>query len=393
MVLRLVLRDTLSHSWSSSATASCLRRSTSLKYSVGSSHGLLSFSSLKKTTLPMHAIGFLGVRNESTVVEGATNAVDSTTMSAAVSAVAETAADKIGYFESIGLAQSWVWPTDLCLHALEYAHHYTGLPWWATIVVVGGAVRLMLVPIIFKSFEQNMRMKVIRPQLNRMQEEVRSTTDPRQRLLVQRRISKYMKLNGVKMYQTFVGPLLQLPVAYGFFMSISKLAEVPIDGFLTGGALWFTNLAEPDPYLGLSAISALTMFTTFSMGGETGNMSSFSPRIQQIMKFGPALGMFAMGLYYSSANVLYFAVAGFISLFQAVFMRTAAFRKLMGISDELHMKSYVMSQQAQSSEKGIMDRYKEAWSSAQKQAEEKVNRAEAQGKKNTMPMPVKRLQK
>lgn len=304
-------------------------------------------------------------------------------------------ASEIGYFESLGLAQGWFWPTDFALHALEYVHVYTGWQWWATIVALGVASRLVVLPLTFKSFAMNMKLKVVKPIMSKLQAELKNAPNAAEKAVIQLRIRKLTKMYGISMPVIFGGALVQVPIAYGFFVAISKMAAVPVAGLTTEGALWFQNLAISDPYLGLSVLSAASMYAGFKMGGDMGNASTMSPTMRTVMTYVPPAMMMGMGLWYSAANVLFFVVTGFLSMCQTIFMKTALFRRLMGISDDLYMKSLVSDQAA--AKTSISEQYKNMWNNAKEQAEEKASRRNAPAPRPVaapvMPVRVKKIKR
>ncbi|KAK9449058.1 60Kd inner membrane protein-domain-containing protein [Limtongia smithiae] len=347
--------------------------------------GVRPFISVNARALPLSSLrpqNFLlrQVRSKSDIASAAATAATTvtstnpdavTTAASTLDVLAQTVPpDQIGYLQSLGLAQTWYWPSDVAAHMLEYVHVYTGLPWWSTIIVAAIGSRLIVLPLMLKSFEMNLRLKAIRPALNLLQAQTQKATNPQERVIASMRSRKLLQMNGVSMPLVFIGAVTQIPIAYGFFVALSSMSGIPVDGMTTGGALWFTNLAIPDPYLGLSLISGASLFVGFKMGGEMGSMSNLSPVMRTVMTYAPPAGMLLMGLWYSSANVLFFVVAGIMSMLQTMFCRSAFFRRMMGIPEEVYMQSFVNDKQQAS--KSITEQYKDMWNTAKKQAEDKA---------------------
>ena len=147
----------------------------------------------------------------------------------------------IGYLNSIGLAQTWHWPADIIQHTLEYVHVYTGLPWWGTICTVTLLVRLAMFPLYVKSSDTIARNSRIKPELDKVTKELMATTDMADGQRVALRRKKLLSDNGIK-NRWLAAPMLQLPVAIGFFNGLRSMANFPVDGFANQGELWFHDL-------------------------------------------------------------------------------------------------------------------------------------------------------
>lgn len=236
----------------------------------------------------------------------------------------------IGYLNSIGLAQSWHWPSDIIQHALEYVHVYTGLPWWGTICTVTVLVRLLMFPIYLKSSDTIARNSMIKPELDAITKKLMSTTDlaEGQKIALKRR--KLLSDNGIK-NRWLAAPMLQLPIAIGFFNALRSMANFPVDGFTNQGTAWFNDLTMADPYLGLQIITASVLMSFSRLGGETG-AQQFSGPMKRFFIILPLVSIPAT-MKLSSAVVLYFAVNGTFSVLQTLLLRNKWFRKQMKIAD------------------------------------------------------------
>ncbi|KAK5781260.1 hypothetical protein RI543_001307 [Arxiozyma heterogenica] len=236
----------------------------------------------------------------------------------------------IGYLNSIGLAQTWHWPADIIQHALEYVHVYTGLPWWGTICTVTVLVRLLMFPIYLKSSDMIAKNSKIKPQLDKITKQLMNTTDlaEGQKIALKRR--KLLSDNGIK-NRWLAAPMLQLPIAIGFFNALRSMANFPVDGFTNQGIAWFNDLSMTDPYFGLQIITASVLMSFSRLGGETG-AQQFSGPMKRFFIILPLVSIPAT-MKLSSAVVLYFAVNGTFSVLQTLLLRNKWFRKKMNIAD------------------------------------------------------------
>lgn len=231
--------------------------------------------------------------------------------------------DQIGYLQSIGLAQGWG-PTAMVESFLELTHVYTGLPWWATIVASTVLIRLAMVPIYIKSSAAMAKMAKVKPQLDVIMDEIKNG-DNEDKMLGMRKRSKLFKENGIKTSHSFL-PLLQAPVAYGFFQATRKMAQYPVEGFSTQGAYWFPDLTQVDPYIGLQIMGALVVTGMIRLGGETGAqaMNPVLKKVMSIIPFASIIVTYNM----SAAVVLYFAANAIFSFVQTTVLKNKHFRKL-----------------------------------------------------------------
>lgn len=298
------------------------------------------------------------------------------TASSAVSQAAGEASLQFGYLQSIGLAKSWWWPPDLIQHILEITHVTTGLPWWATITIVTIGVRAALFPLYVKSSDMMARNAKIKPQLDVIQNKLMSSVDMSVSQMAVMERKKLLQEHGIK-NRYLMAPMVQLPLAIGFFSGIRAMANYPVDGFTTQGAFWFPDLAAADPYLGLQCLSAAVIIGFMRLGGETG-AQQFSPTMKKVFTVLPLISIPAT-MSFSSGVVLYFFVNSLFSIFQSFILKNKAFRNYMGLADIVPPAPL---DPAKASE-GIMDTFKNSIDKAREQAErrQKAKELEDQQKK------------
>ncbi|EDO18679.1 hypothetical protein Kpol_1055p34 [Vanderwaltozyma polyspora DSM 70294] len=280
-----------------------------------------------------------------------------------VSQAVNMTSDQIGYMNSIGLAQSWTWPPDLIQHFLEYIHVYTGLPWWGTICAATLLVRLAMFPLYVKSSDTIARNSRIKPELDIVTKDLMSAGTLLESQTIALKRKKLLADNGIQT-RWLAAPMLQLPVALGFFSGIRAMANYPVDGFTTQGLSWFTDLTQADPYLGLQFITAGVLMTFTRLGGETG-AQQFSPAMKKFFTILPLISIPAT-MNLSAGVVLYFAVNGTFSVMQTVLLRNKTVRKKLGISDIVIHPTKPGTEQ-----KGIIASLKENMANARDQAEKK----------------------
>lgn len=131
-------------------------------------------------------------------------------------------------------------------------------------------------------------------------------------------------------------PLLQIcPVIY-FFWTLQEMSyNVDIyPAMLTDGFLWFTNLAEPDPYFILPVVSAITTFTTIHKSPNSGQTSGPAGAYMRYMKYLVFLGIPITSTFPSAIVLNWFIMSSFQLAINS-FLLTKVGLKLLGIPQYL----------------------------------------------------------
>lgn len=235
--------------------------------------------------------------------------------------------DQIGYLDSIGMAQGYG-PTAIIERTLEYMHAYTGLPWWGTIIATTIAIRFIMFPLYVKASANAAKMTKVKPELDQIMQDLKNAETPQEQVEATHARRKLLKTHDIHMsHQMF--PIMQLPIAYGFFQALRKMANFPVEGFAEQGAYWFNDLTQVDPYLGLHVISASLVLGMIKLGGETG-ATQMNPAFKNVMYVLPIITILATKNF-SAAVVLYFAVNSVFSFCQTMVLRNKHMRKLFKI--------------------------------------------------------------
>ncbi|OAO17230.1 preprotein translocase, Oxa1 family [Blastocystis sp. ATCC 50177/Nand II] len=145
-----------------------------------------------------------------------------------------------------------------------------GMPWWGAIAGVALGFRVILLPFSVKASKQAMKMQEIQPQLNELMERARISQSmglASDAGRVRDEMMDIYKRAGVSPMAPMLGSLIQLPVIMSCFMGIRKLCET-VPAVQTGGALWFPNLAVPDPVFALPVLAGLTTLFMTELGAD-----------------------------------------------------------------------------------------------------------------------------
>lgn len=158
--------------------------------------------------------------------------------------------EHIGYLKSLGLEYGYG-PTAGIEWLLEHVHILAGTPWWVSIALTAVLVRAILFKPYVNAAENAARMSKIMPitqpiQKNMMAAQKAGDMDALMRC--RQELSLINKRAGISLWKSFV-PMVQVFAGYGTFVLLRAMSKLPVPGLETGGILWFSNLAIPDPLL------------------------------------------------------------------------------------------------------------------------------------------------
>lgn len=248
-------------------------------------------------------------------------------------AVSTHAPNTIGFFESLDITSSlWsLWPSDVYLNLLEHVHVYAGVPWWAAIAGSTLLIRAALFPLFVSSANEQGKMSAVKPQIAHLDEKLKHVSNMQEMQMASFEKNKILKKNGISQMKLFY-PMMTFPLSIGIFLGIRRMCEIGgVPGMDSEGLWWFTNLAAPDPFLGLQVITAAMYMMNIRSGAEMGT-SNIPPNMMKIMQWLPWISVpFLMKM--PAALLLHFFVNGFLVLIQSVALRTPAIRRALGIAD------------------------------------------------------------
>ncbi len=194
------------------------------------------------------------------------------------------------------------------------------LPYGIAIIVMTILVRLALSPVTYKSYLSQAKMKVLRPEINAINEKYKDEAMKRQQ--------ETMKLNnkaGVSPLSGCIPALLQLPIFYALFMffptafalrqkpflwaddlsSYDVIAELPF-------SIWFYgDHVSLFPILASIAIFIYMMMTT---GQTMQTTQPGMPNMKFIMYLSPLMMLFFFNNYASGLSLYYF-ISNLITIF------------------------------------------------------------------------------
>jgi len=229
------------------------------------------------------------------VMESVTEETVATATASSTSVLSEVAAQnadsisqvamKYGDLKAMGLVNFS--PVGGLETVLEAIHISTGLPWWATIAVTTVAIRTALVPFIVKLQGNTARLHNVKPQLDRLTENMKLAKETNDTAALARFSTQTQELfakNDCNPLKSLMLPLLQAPVMISFYLALRDMAQLPVPQFQTGGTAWFTDLTIADPTYVLPVASSLGFLAIMELGSEAGGVSQ-PKAMKNVMRF------------------------------------------------------------------------------------------------------------
>ncbi|MFW5966848.1 MAG: membrane protein insertase YidC [Persicimonas sp.] len=179
--------------------------------------------------------------------------------------------------------------------------------WGLAIILLTFIIRGSLTPINLKAYSSMERMKEVQPLIKEVREKYE---DDKQRQTEE--TMKIFRENNVSPAGGCLPMLLQMPILYGLFVMIYNSVELYEADFF----LWYTNLAEPDPYYILPILMGVVMFAQQRMS----TVDQTNKQAAMMMKIMPVM-FTAFMLFLPSGLVLYYALSLLIGVGQQYWVR------------------------------------------------------------------------
>ncbi|KAK3838306.1 MAG: 60Kd inner membrane protein-domain-containing protein [Linnemannia elongata] len=324
------------------------------------------------------------------VIENVTEEAVATTTATTTSAISEVAAQnaesitqvamKYGDLKAMGLVNFT--PVGALETVLEAVHISTGLPWWATIAATTVMIRTALVPFIVKLQGNTARLHNVKPQLERLTENMKLAKETNDTAALARFSAQTQELfakNDCNPLKSLMLPLLQAPVMISFYLALRDMAHLPVPQFREGGVSWFTDLTIADPTYVLPVASSLGFLAIMELGSEAGGVAQ--PKAMKNVMRVMAVAMVPLTMNFPSAIFVYWLTSNFFTAGQIMFFKAPAVRKFFNIPQLInHPKPKVAAKQP-----GFMESFKASYegglAAKQKElaiAKDRENKAAAQ---------------
>ncbi|MBL0058809.1 MAG: membrane protein insertase YidC [Elusimicrobia bacterium] len=203
-------------------------------------------------------------------------------------------------------------PFGKVIHRALFTFHKVTRNYGWAIIVLTVIIQILVLPLTIKSFQHGQKMKLIQPQMKRLQELYKNDArrlNSEMLALYQRHGMRFMGMEGC------VPMLIQLPVFWALFSTLRntyELRHAPWFG-------WVKDLSAHDPFYVLPVLMGAGMFFQQKM-----SMSSVDPSQRQIMYMMPIVFTFIF-LKMPAGLVIYWLTNSLVTIgVQLILMRRAA---------------------------------------------------------------------
>ncbi len=187
-----------------------------------------------------------------------------------------------------------------------YAYNY-GL----TIILLTMAIKLLFVPLQYKSYKSMRMMRLIQPKIAAVQEKYKGDRDR-----LNKELMKLYKDQKVNPLGGFLPMILQMPV----FVALFNVLYTTIDLRQAPFMLWVTDLSVQDPYYVLPVLMGVTMFIQQKITPTT-----MDPMQAKIMLVLP-VGMTFLFINFAAGLVLYWLTNNVLTISQQLITDRFLFR-------------------------------------------------------------------
>ncbi|WOL00097.1 mitochondrial inner membrane protein OXA1-like [Canna indica] len=222
-------------------------------------------------------------------------------------------------------------PVAALQHVIDAVHSFTGLNWWASIVLTTILIRTATVPLLLNQMKATVKLSMMRPEMERIKEEMDSM-DHQSYKEGQKKMKALFEKYGVTPFTPLKGMFIQGPVFISFFLAISNMVE-KVPSFKGGGAFWFTDLTTPDPQYILPLLTAASFLATVELNMQEGMEGN--PMANNMKKFSRVLALMTVPFTanFPKAIFCYWITSNLFSLGYGLVVRQPPVRKLLNLPD------------------------------------------------------------
>jgi YidC/Oxa1 family membrane protein insertase len=201
-------------------------------------------------------------------------------------------------------------------YVLRFIHDYT-YNYGVTIILLTMAIKLLFVPLQYKSYKSMKMMQLIQPKVAAVQEKYKDDRDRLNKELI--KLYRDQKVNPVGGCLPMV---LQMPV----FVALFNILYMTIDLRQAPFMLWITDLSMQDPYYVLPVIMGATMVIQQKITPTT-----MDPTQAKIMLVLPVFMTFLF-VNFPAGLVLYWLTNNVLTISQQVFTDRFLFRNKVPVA-------------------------------------------------------------
>lgn len=235
-------------------------------------------------------------------------------------------------------AMGWHTPVDGAIAFIDGFHHFTGLPWWLTIVASTLSIRLAILPLIILQLKKMDRIKELSPKLPPPVPMPGSGRSFREQYAL---FTKQRQAIGCPtLLWTFASLAVQAPCFILWMMAIRRMCLEHHPGFDCGGALWFSDITgyAHGPLGALFPISVAGMhFLNVQISFGRSTDANVSGVMRLIMKYYKiwleilTVPILLVGFYIPQGSLIYWLTNSFLTAVQQLSLRHPSVHQRLGL--------------------------------------------------------------
>ncbi|XP_023552636.1 mitochondrial inner membrane protein OXA1-like isoform X1 [Cucurbita pepo subsp. pepo] len=216
---------------------------------------------------------------------------------------------------------------------IDGIHSFTGLNWWACIVLTTLLIRGATVPLLINQLKSTAKLTLLRPHLEEVKTEMQEKgMDPRAVAEGQQKMKKLFNEFGVSPFTPLKGLFIQGPVFISFFLGVSNMAE-KMPSFKNGGAYWFVDLTTPDTMYIFPVLTALTFWITVEYNMQEGMEGNpIAATMKNVMR-GLAIATVPLTMNFPKAIFCYWVTSNVFSLVYGIVLKVPGVKKALGVPE------------------------------------------------------------
>lgn len=181
--------------------------------------------------------------------------------------------------------------------------------WTLAIILLTLLVKLVLLPLTNKSFQQMQKMQLLKPELDVLKAEI---GDDKEKM--QKEMMALWKRHKVNPLGGCLPMVLQMPIWIALYQMIGTSVEL----YHTPLGLWIHDLSSPDPAFVMPVVLGVLMLAQSHFTTSTGTMDGMQAKF---MKYGMPAMFSVFMLFLPSGLVLYILVNTILTLIQNIIIR------------------------------------------------------------------------
>ncbi|MED6156698.1 hypothetical protein PIB30_016854 [Stylosanthes scabra] len=224
-------------------------------------------------------------------------------------------------------------PVKAAQYAIDYVHSFTGMNWWAAIVLTTFLVRIATVPFLVNQLKANTKFTVLRLKVDEIKAQLKDkASDPAAVAEGQKQMEKLFKEYGVSPFPSLQGLFIQAPILISFFIGILNMAQ-KMPSLKHGGAYWFTDLTTPDAlyiFPVLTSLSFLVIVENNIQEVSDGTLAESSSTMRNLSRAAAVLVVpFAMEL--PKAIFCFWLTSNLFTIIYGLAIKIPSVKKTLGI--------------------------------------------------------------